>query len=178
MRDPLVLVYETLKRAIREVHGEQFLVFDDFPNADEFRKTKQNAANISYVSGSNEKGLLREFVPHALKKNEDRTYTVVTETVRMEYMMQVSFFASKKGIAQKLSNEFVTYWEQKNEVDFYNDPWKETMQMFLLYPPLPPRGDTDLWQCDQTWKCSGKLLTESIVSEIDVRNCKFRIKNI
>ena len=48
IRDPLVLVYETLKKAIQTVHGENFLVLDDFPMADRFHKEKRNAANISF----------------------------------------------------------------------------------------------------------------------------------
>ena len=55
IRDPLVLVYETLKKAIQTVHGQDFLVMYDFPTADSFRKQNRNAANISFVSASSEK---------------------------------------------------------------------------------------------------------------------------
>lgn len=178
VRDPLVLVYETLKKAIKDVHGEGFQVFDDFPTEDEFRKENKNAAHISFISGSVEKGLLREYVPHKMSKNEDGTYTVATETCRMDYIMQVSFFASKKGIAQRMSTEFTSYIEERNELPLFNDQWKETMSIFLLSPPPPPHGDVDLWQCDQTWKCSGKLLTQSNVNAIDLKKFKFKIKNV
>lgn len=178
IRDPLVLVYETLKQAIKKVHGKEFVVFDDFPNADEFRKKKRNAANISYVSGGIEKGLMREYVPHNMKKNEDNTYTVATETARMDYIMQVSFFADKKGIAQRLSTDFVLYLERLNELALYNDPWNEVMEIFLTEPPYPPEGDTDLWQCDQTWRCKGKLLTDNIASQVEVNKFKPRINNM
>ena len=68
VRDPLVLVYETLKQAIKTVHGQDFLVFDDFPTADSYRKQNKNAANISFVSANSEKGLMREFIPHKVVK--------------------------------------------------------------------------------------------------------------
>lgn len=178
VRDPLVLTYETLKQIIKIVHGKDFLVFDEFPNADEFTKENKNAANISYVSGNLEKGLMREFIPHSLKRKDNLTYDVITETTRFNYIMQVSFFANKKGVAQRLSNEFMQYLEVKNEFELYNDPYKEVMQVFLTEPPYPPRGDSDLWQCDQTWKCRGKLLTVSKASEIDIKNFKLKIKNI
>lgn len=178
IRDPLVLVYETLKQAIKKVHGKEFVVFDDFPNADEFKKKKRNAANISYVSGGIEKGLMREYIPHSFRKNNDGTYTVATETSRMDYIIQVSFFADKKGIAQRLSTKFILYLEQLNELPLYNDTWNEVMGIFLAEPATPPEGDTDLWQCDQTWRCTGKLLTESIVSQVDINNFKPKVKNM
>ena len=71
MRDPLVLVYETLKKAIKTVHGQDFLVLDDFPTADSYRKQNRNAANISFISASSEKGLMREFIPHQTIKNKN-----------------------------------------------------------------------------------------------------------
>ena len=118
IRDPLVLVYQTLKKAIKTVHGQDFLVLDDFPTADRYRKQNRNAANISFVSASSEKGLMREFVPHKTVKNDtDNKFTIVTETLRMEYVIQISFFANKKGIAQMLSTKLIDYLEQKNELD-------------------------------------------------------------
>ena len=99
VRDPLVLVYQTLKKAIKTVHGQDFLVLDDFPTADSYRKQNRNAANISFISASSEKGLMREFVPHkTVKNNTDNKFTIVIETLRMEYVIQISFFADRKGI--------------------------------------------------------------------------------
>ena len=119
IRDPLVLVYETLKKAIKTVHGQDFLVLDDFPTADSYRKQNKNAANISFVSASSEKGLMREFIPHKVVKNEnDNKFTVATETLRMEYVIQISFFADRKGIAQQLSTKFINYLERKNALKY------------------------------------------------------------
>lgn len=179
IRDPLVLVYETLKKAIQTVHGENFLVLDDFPMADRFRKEKRNAANISFVSASSEKGLMREFIPHKERSNEDETtITVATETLRMEYVIQISFFAEKKGVAQWLSTKFISYLEEKNELDLEGDVWKESMNVFLLYPPSPPDGEADLWQVSQTWRCSGKLLTEKTVAKVGQLDLKGILKNV
>lgn len=178
MRDPLVLVYEAMKNAIREVHGKDFIVFDDFPNANEFRKPGKNAASISYISGSLEKGLMREYVPHSIKQNPDRSYTIATETCRMDYILQVSFFAGKKGIAQRLSTEFMAYLEERNGVPLKGDPWGESMEAFLTEAPEPPRGEADLWQCDQAWRCRGKLLTEHVVNRIEVEGFRPKITNI
>ncbi len=178
IRDPLVLVYETLKKAIKTVHGQDFLVFDDFPTADSFRKQNRNAANISFVSASSEKGLMREFVPHKVAKNDnDNQCTVATETLRMEYVIQISFFANKKGIAQMLSTKFIHYLEQENELKLEGDKWAEHMNIFLLYPPAPPEGDTDLWQVNQTWQCSAKLLTEVTAETTKQMNFTGMIKN-
>ena len=179
VRDPLVLVYETLKQAIKTVHGQDFLVLDDFPTADSYRKQNRNAANISFVSASSEKGLMREFIPHKVVKNDnDNQFTVATETLRLEYVIQISFFANRKGIAQMLSTKFINYLEQKNELELVDDKWLENMDIFLMYPPAPPEGDTDLWQVNQTWQCSAKLLTEEIVDKVEQMNFTGKIKNI
>ena len=179
VRDPLVLVYETLKKAIKTVHGQDFLVLDDFPTADSYRKQNKNAANISFVSASSEKGLMREFIPHKVVKNEsDNKFTVATETLRMEYVIQISFFADRKGIAQQLSTKFINYLERKNALKLEGDKWMENIDIFLMYPPAPPEGDTDLWQVNQTWQCSAKLLTEEIVDKTEQMNFTGKIKNI
>ena len=178
VRDPLVLVYETLKKAIKTVHGQDFLVLDDFPTADSYRKQNKNAANISFVSASSEKGLMREFIPHKVVKNEsDNKFTVATETLRMEYVIQISFFADRKGIAQQLSTKFINYLERKNALKLEGDKWLENMDIFLMYPPAPPEGDTDLWQVNQTWQCSAKLLTEEVVDRVKQMNFIGKIKN-
>ena len=179
VRDPLVLVYETLKQAIKTVHGQDFLVLDDFPTADSYRKQNRNAANISFVSASSEKGLMREFIPHKVVKNENNNqFTVTTETLRMEYVIQISFFANRKGIAQMLSTKFINYLERENTLKLEEDKWLESMDIFLMYPPAPPEGDTDLWQVNQTWQCSAKLLTEEIVDKTEQMNFIGKIKNI
>ena len=178
VRDPLVLVYETLKKAIKTVHGQDFLVLDDFPTADSYRKQNRNAANISFVSASSEKGLMREFIPHKVVKNEnDNKFTVATETLRMEYVIQISFFADRKGIAQQLSTKFINYLERKNALKLEGDKWMENIDIFLMYPPAPPEGDTDLWQVNQTWQCSAKLLTEEVVDTVEQMNFIGKIKN-
>lgn len=178
IRDPLVLVYETLKKAIKTVHGQDFLVLDDFPTADSYRKQNRNAANISFVSASSEKGLMREFIPHKVVKNEnDNKFTVATETLRMEYVIQISFFADRKGIAQQLSTKFINYLERKNALKLEGDKWMENIDIFLMYPPAPPEGDTDLWQVNQTWQCSAKLLTEEVVDTVEQMNFIGKIKN-
>lgn len=178
IRDPLVLVYETLKKAIKTVHGQDFLVLDDFPTADSYRKQNKNAANISFVSASSEKGLMREFIPHKVVKNEnDNKFTVATETLRMEYVIQISFFADRKGIAQQLSTKFINYLERKNALKLEGDKWMENIDIFLMYPPAPPEGDTDLWQVNQTWQCSAKLLTEEVVDTVEQMNFIGKIKN-
>ncbi len=179
VRDPLVLVYETLKKAIKTVHGQDFLVLDDFPTADSYRKQNKNAANISFVSASSEKGLMREFIPHKVVKNEsDNKFTVATETLRMEYVIQISFFADRKGIAQQLSTKFINYLERKNALKLEGDKWLENIDIFLMYPPAPPEGDTDLWQVNQTWQCSAKLLTEEVVDKTEQMNFTGKVKNI
>ncbi len=179
IRDPLVLVYEILKKAIKQVHGQDFLVLDDFPTADSYRKQNRNAANISFVSSSREKGLMREFIPHKIMKNEnDNQYSVATETLRLEYVIQISFFANKKGIAQQLSSKFIAYLEEKNELELENDKWQESMNVFLLSPPAPPEGDTDLWQVNQTWQCSAKLLTVKETEKTKQMHFTGMIKNI
>ncbi len=177
IRDPLVLAYEAIQMAIQTVHGKDFLIFDDLPDATEFKK-QLPAANISNISSTIEKALMREFEPHKIKNNNNGTYTVATETLRFDYLMQVSFFAHKKGIVQKLSTEFIMYMEEKNELLLPDDFWNETMQIFLQSSPTAPHGEPDLYQCDQTWLCRGKLLTSEIVNSIDVTNLRFKIKNI
>lgn len=172
-RDPLVLAYEALKMAIKSVHGMDFAVYDDLPDATEFRK-RLPAASISYISGGGEKAFMREFTPHAIKKNAG-TFNVATETTRFEYLIQVSFFDDKKGKAQTLSTAFYTSMEIENEIPLPDDPWGETMQIFLESPPFPPRGKPDLYQCDQTWRCRGKLLTTEVVNAVDVRGFRIRI---
>ena len=52
------------------------------------------------------------------------------------------------------------------------------MNVFLMYPPAPPEGDTDLWQVNQTWQCSAKLLTEKVVDDVKQMDFKRMIKNV
>ena len=152
-------------------------MLDDFPTADSYRKQNKNAANISFVSASSEKGLMREFVPHKVVKNDNNNqFTVATETLRMEYVIQISFFADRKGIAQQLSTKFINYLERKNALKLEGDKWMENIDIFLMYPPAPPEGDTDLWQVNQTWQCSAKLLTEEVVDTVKQMNFIGKIK--
>lgn len=174
MRDPLILAYQAIKQAIRTVHGADFVVRDEMPSPIEFKK-QLPAANITYVSGTVEKALMREYEPHGLINNEDGTYTVGTEAVRFDYLIQVSFFAPKPGIAQRLSTAFIAHVETDNEILIPNDKWGEVMQIYLSSPPLPPRGEPDLYQVDATYSCLGKLITEEIVSAIDVSKFKPKI---
>lgn len=57
---------------------------------------------------------MREWIPHKEIKNRD-DFTVATETLRLEYVIQISFFANRKGIAQRLSTKFIHYLEEKND---------------------------------------------------------------
>lgn len=177
-RDSLVLVYETLKAAIKKVHGEGFPVFDDKPNVDLFLKKQRNAANISYVSGSIEKALMREYVPHKLRNNKNGTFTVATETARFHYTMRITFFAEKKGLAQRLGLLFLEAVEEANQFVVPGDEWEEVMEVLSLEPPRPPDGEADLWFCSLMVTCRGKLLTESTVNEIGAINFKGKITTI
>ncbi len=94
---------------------------------------------------------MREFVPHKVVKNgNDNQFTVATETLRMEYVIQISFFANKKGIAQMLSTKVYQLLGERKYIEIRRDKWLESMDIFLMYPPAPPEGDTDLWQVNQT----------------------------
>ena len=77
-----------------------------------------------------------------------------------------------------LSTKFINYLERENTLKLEGDKWLENMDIFLMYPPAPPEGDTDLWQVNQTWQCSAKLLTEEIVDKTEQMNFTGKIKNI
>ena len=77
-----------------------------------------------------------------------------------------------------LSTKFINYLERENTLKLEGDKWLESMDIFLMYPPAPPEGDTDLWQVNQTWQCSAKLLTEEIVDKVEQMNFTGKIKNI
>jgi hypothetical protein len=175
MRDPLVSAYQTLEAAILSVHGEGFVIRDGDPSPFEIKKVLP-VAHIVQVGGTSEKGLMREYEPHGVLDNGDGTFTVGTETVRFDYLIQVSFFAEKPGTAQKLSNEFMAFIEILNELPIPDDKWGESMQIFLTAPPLPPRGEPDLYQCDATYRCRGKLITEETVNSFDASKLNFKIK--
>ncbi|KKX52566.1 MULTISPECIES: hypothetical protein [Brevibacillus] len=172
--DPLVCTYKALQQAIHHVHGQNFEVRDDTPNPIDFKKVLP-AANISYVSGTYEKGLMREYEPWAILKNPDGTFTVGTESARFNYLIQVSFFADKPGKAQRLSTEFMSFIEIENELPISGDKWGEVMEIFLATPPLPPRGQPDLYQVDATYQCTGRLITEQIVNAVDVSKFKPKV---
>ncbi|MDR6883024.1 hypothetical protein [Bacillus sp. 3255] len=174
MRDPLLCAYQALSAAISHLHGSDFPVRDGEPNPTEFKKVLP-AAHILLISGTAEKALMREYEPHGLIDNGDGTFTVGTESVRFDYLIQVSFFADKPGRSQRLSNEFLAFIETQNEIPVPEDKWGEVLQIFLTAAPLPPRGKPDLYQCDATYRCSGKLITEDTVSKIDMTNLKFKI---
>ncbi|OXM84605.1 hypothetical protein [Paenibacillus rigui] len=175
MRDPLVSVYQSLYAAITHVHGSDFMIYDGTPDPSEFFK-KLPAAHIIYVSGTAEKALMREYEPHGLIDNGDGTFTVGTESCRFDYLIQVSFFGIKPGIAQQLSTRFLAFVEMDNELLIPDDKWGEIMQVFITGPPTPPRGEPDLYQCDATYRCRGKLITEEEVAKIDITNLKFKIR--
>ncbi|WP_019123637.1 hypothetical protein [Brevibacillus massiliensis] len=168
IRDPLVCTYLAIQSAIRTVHGKEFVVRDDTPNPIEFKKKTLPAANISYVSGNVDKGLMREYEPHGLIDNGNGTFTVGTESALFDYLIQVSFFADRPGKAQQLATAFMASIESENEIPIPGDKWGETMQIFLAAPPNPPRGEPDLYQVDATYQCTGKLITEHIVSAVDL----------
>ncbi|MCI1696470.1 hypothetical protein [Aneurinibacillus aneurinilyticus] len=175
MRDPLLPAYKAIRAAIEHVHGTDFPVLDAIPPPAEFKK-QIPAANITYISGTLEKALMREHEPHAMKLNHDGTYTVATESSRFDYLLQVSFFAERPGIAQKLSNEFMAYIETENDIPIPNDKWEKSIEIFLTAPPLPPRGEPDVYQVDATYRCRGKLLTESIANAINSSNFKPKVR--
>ncbi|MCP1306487.1 hypothetical protein [Paenibacillus tyrfis] len=175
MRDPLVSTYEALAAAMVKVHGKDFPVLDGDPDPTVFKK-QLPAAHIVQVSGTVEKALMREYEPHGLINNGDGTYTVGTESCRFDYLIQVSFYGAKPGIAQRLSTAFMAYVEMDNELVIPGDKWGESMQIFLEAPPMPPRGEPDLYQCDATYRCRGKLITEERVQSIDVSKLKFKIE--
>ncbi|MGF9909485.1 hypothetical protein [Brevibacillus porteri] len=174
IRDPLVCTYLALQEAIKNVHGQNFNVRDDTPNPIEFKKVLP-AANISYVSGTVEKGLMREYEPHGLIKNPDGTFTVGTESARFDYLIQVSFFADKPGKAQRLSTAFMAFIEAENELPIPNDKWDEVMQIYMTTPPLPPKGEPDLYQVDATYQCTGRLITENVVNAVDISKFKPKV---
>jgi hypothetical protein len=174
MRDPLVGAYEALKSAIRTVHGQDFVVRDGDPDPTEFKK-QLPAAHLYLVSGTSEKALMREYEPHGMIDNQDETFTVGTESVRFDYLIQVSFYAEKPGTVQRQSTEFMAYIETSNEVNIPNDKWGEVMQIFLSAPPRPPVGEPDLYQVDASYYCRGKLITEEVVNAIDVSKFKPKI---
>ncbi|WP_027416211.1 hypothetical protein [Aneurinibacillus terranovensis] len=175
MRDPLTLAYQSIQAAILHVHGDSFVVRDEMPNPSEFQKILP-AAHIQYVSGTAEKALMREYEPHGIIDNQDGTFTVGTESVRFDYLIQVSFFAVRPGVAQQLSTAFMSYIEQVNEIPIPNDRWEKLMQIFLTAPPLPPRGEPDVYQVDATYRCRGKLITEEIVNAVDISKFKPQIR--
>ncbi|UED70692.1 hypothetical protein [Brevibacillus sp. HD3.3A] len=174
IRDPLECAYKAIQAAIRNVHGSDFAVRYDMPNPIQFKKVIP-AANISFVGGTAEKGLMREYEPHGIIRNTDGTYTVGTESVRFEYLIQVSFFADKPGKAQQLSTAFMAAIEVENEIPIPGDKWGEIVQIFSSAPPPPPRGAPDLYQVDATYQCTGKLITEQVVSAVDISKFKPKV---
>lgn len=184
MRDPLVGIYEALRKAIRAVHGGNFVVRDEKPNPVEFKLDSGQsqtqplpAANISFVSGTSEKALMREHEPHGLINNGNGTYTAGTEVLRFDYLIQVSFFAERQGTALRLATEFMAYTETENRIPIPGDKWGESVQIFAEGPPRPPRGETDLYQSDATYSCRGKLIAEETVNAVDVSLFKPKVKN-
>lgn len=177
MSDPLVCVYQALEAAIHQVNGTDFAIYDGIPDPTEFSK-QLPAAHIIQVSGTAEKALMREYEPHGLIDNGEGTFTVGTELCRFDYLIQVSFYGAKPGIAQQLSTAFMAFVESDNELVIPGDKWSESMQIFLSAPPTPPRGEPDLYQVDATYRCRGKLITEEKVQAIDVTDLKFKISSV
>ncbi|WP_240470212.1 hypothetical protein [Brevibacillus laterosporus] len=175
MRDPLVSVYTALEKAIKNVHGSGFLVTNDTPSPIETKKRSVPAANITYVSGTSEKALMREHHPHGVLSNGNGTFTVGTEAVRFHYLIQVSFFAERPSQAQRLSTKFLAYIETENEIPIPEDKWGDLVQIFIASPPLPPRGEPNLYQVDATYQCLGQLIVEEQVNAIDVSKFKPKI---
>jgi hypothetical protein len=174
VRDPLVCAYQALQATIKSVHGAGFAVLDGDPDPTVFKKVLP-AVHIEQVSAKAEKALMREYEPHGLIDNGNGTFTVGTESIRFDYLIQVSFYADKPGTAQRLTTEFMAHIEIENEIVIPNDIWGEVMEIFITAAPMPPRGEPDLYQCDATYRCIGKLITESIVRKIDISHLKFRI---
>ncbi len=52
-----MLVYETLKKAIKTVHGQDFLVFDDFLQQTATENKAEMQQIFLFVSASSEKGI-------------------------------------------------------------------------------------------------------------------------
>lgn len=181
MRNPLVLVYKSIANTITMCHGNDIFITDEQPNTfdtslndEENNKFNLPGANISYVSGNSEKALMREYEPHGVINNLNGTYTIGTEALRYNYLIQVSFFAKNPGTAFRLASEFVAHIEKDNEIPI-EDKWESSMTIFTKSPPIPPRGEGGLYQSDITFSCEGKLIIEEIVNSIDIQNFKPKI---
>lgn len=176
MRDPLVETYKAIKATVRVVHGSEFTVRDEEPNPVEF-KASLPAVNISYVSGTAEKALMREYEPHGLIDNGDNTFTAGIEVLRFDYLIQVTFFGQHQGTAQRLATEFLAFIEQENDISIPGDKWGESVQIFATGPPRPPRGEVGMYQCELTFSCRGKLIVEENVNAIDISGFKPKVNN-
>jgi hypothetical protein len=121
---------------------------------------------------------MREYEPHGILDNLNGTFTVGIESLRFDYMIQVSFYAERKGTALRLATEFMAYVERENEIPIPEDKWETSMQVFTEGPPTPPRGEKGLYQSDLTLSCRGKLIIEDVVSAIDVSNFKPQINKL
>lgn len=172
--DPLISTYEAMRAAIRIVHGANFNVTDEMPDATIY-ELDLPAANIMLESSKLHKAFMREFVPHSMENNKNGTYTIATETARFDYFIQISFFAPTAGYAQKLSNEFLNYIELRNEVEIPNNKWGDKLTVLLQSAPDAPQGTSGLYWVNQHYKCIGKFITEDVVNAIDVANLRFRI---
>lgn len=176
-RDPLILVYKSVKDAVKSAFGKDFKVTDAFPNPSEIKKTMPSAC-IQIISGSTSKSLMSDYEPHKMKKLNNGKWLVCTENLRFVYTLKISFFSDKLHQLQSISNKFMSFIEEKeNYIKIPDDLWEEEMLIYTEKPPMPPSGEQNTYFTEQEWICRGKLLMEEIVPCIDIKNLKFNIQN-
>lgn len=176
-RDPLLLAYKAVQKAVKKVNGNNFIVRDAYPNPSEAKKSVPMAC-IQVVSGSTKKSIMSDYETHDMKKLPDGKWLVCRENLRFYYLLKVTFFDEKLNNVQKLSSDFLAFIEKsENYIDLPDDNWNEKMLIYIEEPPLPPSGEQNLYKVEQSWRCRGKLLIDEVVPSIDVSKIKFKVQN-
>lgn len=157
MRDPVLLIYEALKVAVRAATGTQMTVKADYPDPSHF-KFKTPAVGLLKISGT-----ARDFVTPGdshvtLPVNPDGTLPVVGEWKRYWFLLQLSVFTETKRERSEQGQKIEEYLQKKRYHDLPGDPFDDHTVILVQGVPHDSKGEVGFYQRDYTLKCSGKLL--------------------
>jgi len=157
VRDPVLLIYEALKVAIRTATETQITVKADYPDPSYF-KAKTPAVGLLKIGGK-----ARDFVTPGdshvtLPVNPDGTLPVVGEWKRYSYLLQLSVFTETKRERSELGQTIEEYLQKKRYHALPGDPFGDYTVVLVQGVPHDSKGEVGFYQRDFTLKCSGRLL--------------------
>lgn len=156
-RDPLLLVYEALKVAVRTAVEFDITVKAEYPNPAYF-KAKTPAVGLLKIGGTATDRVTPGDVHVTLPANPDGSIIVAGEFRRYSYLVQLSVFTKDKRQRSELGQATEEYLQQNRYLSLPGDQFGDSTLVLVQGPPTDSVGETGFYQRDYTLKCTGRML--------------------